>query len=230
MSGLTFLNHLQNTLQSYMGNRSVLSHHYKIDAWQPTTKPFLVSTIYTTQKLITIKRDCTWIISYQHFIHSFILIMSYHTRYDLRAFYVQCSWIHWLSFSNTAYNPTVKNQNQSSSVFIGSTDLASGKPTSSSSVLGDLKPQLAVDSNPSPDSHKKSCFFSSFEDHPWWSVDLGLAVAVRSVTVTTRNKAGNRNSMWTSYHSVKYRHTGFVFRCFMICLPVLFRVASINHS
>ena len=98
---------------------------------------------------------------------------------------------------------------------LGSTDLASGKPTSSSSVLGDLKPQLAVDSNPSSDSHKMSCFFSSFEDHPWWSVDLGHAVSVRSVTVTTRNKAGNHNSMCTWYYHVKYRHRCFVFQWLM---------------
>ena len=73
---------------------------------------------------------------------------------------------------------------------LGYTDLASGKPTSSSSVLGDLNPKLAVDSNPSPDSSKMSCFFSGFEDHPWWSVDLGRTVQVKTIIVTTRDKAG----------------------------------------
>ena len=73
---------------------------------------------------------------------------------------------------------------------VGGKNLADGQPTSSSSVIGDLRPDLAVDSNDSPDSRQESCFFSGFEDHPWWSVDLGRKVQVRNVVVTTRNKSG----------------------------------------
>ena len=69
-------------------------------------------------------------------------------------------------------------------------NLAAGHPASSSSVLGDLEPKMAVDNNTSPNSRDHSCFFSEFEDHPWWSVDLGYSVQVHMVTVTTRNKAG----------------------------------------
>ena len=138
--------------------------------------------------------------------------VSYYRRFGMSMeSYLQCSRFHCLPVQIQCIVPLVKI-NSISLESLGSTDLASGKPTSSSSVLGDLKPQLAVDSNPSPDSHKMSCFFSSFEDHPWWSVDLGHAVSVQSVTVTTRNKAGNRNFMHTSYDPIDYSHWGFVFQ------------------
>ena len=84
---------------------------------------------------------------------------------------------------------------KNSCISIGDKDLSGGKPTSSSSVLGELNPKLAVDSNHNPDSRKMSCFFSGFEDHPWWSVDLGHTVQVKTIIVMTRNKAGNHNDM-----------------------------------
>ena len=172
-----------------------------------------MTTVNTSRKQINIHRVFIWAIT--HHISITLLDIS---GLSLWAwwFFGQKVIYNALDFTDSLFQIqsiiSLIKTNSNYLMFLGSKDMASGKPTSSSSVLGDLKPQLAVDSNPSPDSHKMSCFFSSFEDHPWWSVDLGLAVSVRSVTVTTRNKAGNHNSIGTWYHHVKYRHRGFVFQ------------------
>ena len=184
------------------------------------------TTVCTSRKQINIHRDFIGAITYQISV----------TLLDISCLSL---WAWWFFGQKVIYNAldftdglfeiqntiSLIKTNTNSLMSSGSTDLASGKPASSSSVLGDLKPQLAVDSNPSSDSHKMSCFFSSFEDHPWWSVDLGLAVNVRSVTVTTRNKAGNHNSMCTWYHHVKYRHRDFVFAWLMRVICQYFVVA-----
>ena len=184
------------------------------------------TTVCTSRKQINIHRD-------------FIGAITYQISVNLLDISGLSLWAWWFFGQKVIYNAlyftdglfeiqttiSLIKTNTNSLMSSGSTDLASGKLASSSSVLGDLKPQLAVDSNPSPDSHKMSCFFSSFEDHPWWSVDLGLAVNVQSVTVTTRNKAGNHNSMCTWYHHVKYRHRGFVFEWLMWVICQYFVVA-----
>ena len=169
-----------------------------------------MTTIYTTWKQINVHCDFIWVITYQISVTlldicclslwawwSFgqkVICNALDFTDGLCEIYIDIYISNIISLIKTSSNSLVS---------LGSTDLASGKPTSSSSVLGDLKPQLAVDSNPSPDSHKMSCFFSSFEDHPWWSVDLGRTMSVHTVTVTTRNKAGNLNLMCTLYYHVK---------------------------
>ena len=174
-----------------------------------------MTIVYTTWKMIIIVVDNILLISYQIYSHCTNSILFITTSVMICWQKVILGALDFIvSLFQIQYIAQLVKFNNNSLISLGGTDLASGKPTSSSSVLGDLKPQLAVDSNPSPDSHKKSCFFSSFEDHPWWSVDLGHAVSVRSVTVTTRNKAGNHNCIYTLYWPIRYRLARFVFSLF----------------
>jgi len=84
-------------------------------------------------------------------------------------------------------------------------NVALGRPTSSSSVFssglhGEYPPSKAVDGNGDTAAMKldHSCFNSEFQDDPWWSVDLGTAVAVVGVLFTNRGEGYGNETVHTT--------------------------------
>ena len=65
-------------------------------------------------------------------------------------------------------------------------NVATGKPTTSSSSLGNALPSAAVDGNTDGVFDHGSTTHSVLERNPWWQVDLGRSVDIDHVTIWNR--------------------------------------------
>ena len=68
----------------------------------------------------------------------------------------------------------------------GSVNLALGKPTTQSSTAYNSPASLAVDGNTNGDWSGGSVTATSYENNPWWQVDLGTSQSIQSIEVWNR--------------------------------------------
>ena len=79
----------------------------------------------------------------------------------------------------------------------GVTNVAQGKPTTSSGMKLNYESWRAVDGNPDTDLTGMSCTHTPsplgfYQDDPWFEVDLEASYAVTTVRITNRNEVGSR--------------------------------------
>ncbi|XP_064650033.1 uncharacterized protein LOC135501714 [Lineus longissimus] len=65
-------------------------------------------------------------------------------------------------------------------------NLARGGPATQSSIWCGAGPNRAVDGNRNPSHYLGSCSHTDNNVNPWWSVDLGTEVSVRTVIIVNR--------------------------------------------
>ena len=69
---------------------------------------------------------------------------------------------------------------------LSTANVALGKPTKQSSTSYVGLPQRAVDGSKNPDWSGASCTHTSYQERPWWRVDLGSMYNIYSVALTNR--------------------------------------------